>query len=274
MPNFQAVSHATHADKRWKRHQSYTFAAQDALSPLAAQELPRAALYLPIAFVAQREHFTPVAVLGLESGHNLWVAPDGRWLAGYTPAAYRVYPFALANLPDGQQVLAFNEDSGLMAEAPDDGEPFFDADAKPAQVVQDILAFLSQVQANEGLTQSICKMLAEYGLLQPWHISVQSDNGERQVQGLYRIDEPALNELSAESLKTLQQAGALSVAYSQLLSMQHLPVLGQLAHAQRMASEAKLQKAQIQPVVQSLPTAPNGELDLSFLNKNGTFSFS
>ena len=42
--------------------------------------------------------------------------------------------------------------------------------------------------------------------------------------------------------------------------MQHLPLLGQLAQAHRKAA-------------QPLPVAPNGELDLSFLSNNGTFSF-
>jgi hypothetical protein len=42
MPTLHAVSRSTHADKRWKRYDSYAFAAKDALAPLVAQELPRA----------------------------------------------------------------------------------------------------------------------------------------------------------------------------------------------------------------------------------------
>jgi len=41
MPTLHAVSRSTHADKRWKRYDSYAFAAKDALAPLVAQELPR-----------------------------------------------------------------------------------------------------------------------------------------------------------------------------------------------------------------------------------------
>ena len=82
------------------------------------------------------------------------------------------------------------------------------------------------------------------------------------MQGLYRIDEARLNALSAPALKEIQAAGALAMAYSQLLSMQHLPTLGQLAqlHAQAQSQ-------------QTLPTSANGELDLEFLNNNGTLSF-
>lgn len=266
MPSFHALSPSTHATQRWRRYDSYAFAAQDALAPLVAQELPRAMLHLPIAFVRQNEQFTPVAVLGIQPGQNLFVAPDGRWLGGYTPAAYRAHPFALAKLPDGQQVLAFDADSGLLTEGKEEteGEPFFDADGRPAQAVQDILAFLTQVHTNRALTQGICQALAEHQILQPWPITVQTEGGERQVEGLHRIDEAALNALSAPSLKALQQAGALPMAYCQLLSMQHLPLLGQLAQAHHKAA---------QPQAQPLPTAPHGELDLGFLGNNGTFSF-
>ena len=51
MPTFHAIAQSTHADKRWKRYASYAFAAKEALTPLVAQELPRAVLHLPIAFV-------------------------------------------------------------------------------------------------------------------------------------------------------------------------------------------------------------------------------
>ena len=124
-----------------------------------------------------------------------------------------------------------------------------------------MLAFLTQVQANRAHTDRICQVLAEHALLQPWPITVQGDGGERMVQGLHRIDEAALNALPADALKAVQQAGALPVAYCQLLSVQHLPRLGELALAQR--------KAAAPPRV---PTTPAGELDLSFLSQNGTLN--
>lgn len=259
MPVFRAVAPSTFAAKRWKRYTRYAFAVHDALAPLVAHELPRAALHLPTAFALQGEAFTPVAVLGIQPGQNLFVAPDGRWLGGYTPAAYRAHPFALASLPDGQQVLAFDEASGLLTEA--DGEPFFDADGTPAQGVKDVLAFLTQVQANRAHTDRICQVLVEHALLQPWPITVQGDGGERMMQGLHRIDEAALNALPTDALKAVQQAGALPVAYCQLLSVQHLPRLGELARGQHKAAAPS-----------AVPTTPAGELDLSFLGPHGTLN--
>lgn len=258
MPNYVAVSRTTHASKRWNRHTHFAFAARDAICPLVAQELPKAQLHLPIAFVSQESGFIPVAVLGLQTGKNLFVAPNGRWLGGYIPANYRSYPFALASNAAGQQILICDEDSGLINET--GSEPFFDPEGNAAPGIQKLLDFLTQVQQNRILTQRICNALAENQLIQPWPITLQTGTEKRQIEGLHRIDETALNALPAEAFEALRQSGALPIAYCQLLSMQHLPMLSKLAEAH-------------QPASQPLPTTPKGELDLEFLHKSDTISF-
>lgn len=258
MPKYQAITKTDFANLRWKRYENYHFAALDAVAPLVIQELPKACMTLPIAFIQQGEAFVPAAVQGLQPGQNLFVSPDGRWIGPYTPAAYRGYPFALANAENGQVVLCVDTDSGLVGE--DHTEPFFDEQGEPSQSVKAVLDFLQQVRSNRETTQRVCAALQAEDLIQPWPVTLKGEQGEKTVQGLYRIDEAKLNSLSAEALQRLQQAGALPVAYCQLLSMQHLPLLGQLAQAHRKAA-------------QPLPVAPNGELDLSFLSNNGTLSF-
>ena len=256
MPNYIPVSKETHASKRWKRTASFAFAAKDAVAPLVAQELPSALMHLPMGFIKQEELFIPVAILGLLPGQNFFVAPDGRWLGGYTPAAFRAYPFQLANTEDGQRVLVIDEASGLVSDT--EGEPFFDEEGNPAKALKDVLEFLSQVQSNRELTQRICAVLAEHQLIQPWPINVQGEGGERKVEGLFRIDEAAMNALPAEAFDTLRQAGALPIAYCQLLSMQHIQMLARLAQAQAQA-------------IAKRPTNGNGGAEL--LNSSDMISF-
>lgn len=263
MPNYQAVSKSTHANLCWKRYDNYHFAAMDAVAPLVAQELPKAAMVLPIAFIQQDGKFIPAAVQGLQLGQNLFVAPDGRWIGPYTPATYRGYPFALANAENDQLVLCVDADSGLVGE--DQAERFFDDSGEPSQSVKDVLNFLQQVRANRELTVRLCAALHAEDLIQPWPIKVKGKDDQGQtLQGLYRIDEAKLNALSREALYRIHQAGALPLAYCQLLSMQHLQMLGKLADAHAQA------KAQSQ---QALPTSADGELNLKFLNNSGTISF-
>ncbi|WP_442595323.1 SapC family protein [Parapusillimonas sp. JC17] len=259
MANLQAVSKERHAGKRWQRYSSYSFAAADAVAALVVQELPKACMSLPIGFISMEDRYVPVAVQGLAGGKNLFVAPDGRWLGGYVPASYRGYPFALANTEDGQQVLCVIEDSGLISEL--EGEVFFDEGGQPSKAVSDVLNFLSQVAANRQATQNICAVLQKHELIQPWLIKLQTEAGEQTVQGLFRVDEAALNALSAEALDEVRKAGALPMVYCQLLSMQHLQKLGQLAQQHAAAQASSLQTA-------------DGELDLEFLNDGGTIRFS
>jgi hypothetical protein len=263
MSTLQTISKTTHSGKRWKRSGSYQFSAGDAVAPLVAQELPRAMNHLPIGFVRHDDEFVPVAVLGLQPGQNLFVSPDGRWTGGYTPAAYRSYPFRLAESADGQHVLVIDADSGLVSDTGTDTthrETFFDDTGNPAKAVKDILEFLSAVQADRLATQGLCRVLAKHQLIQPWPITIQWGAGERKVEGLYRIDEAAMNALPAEAFEDLRKTGALLMVYCQLLSMQHLPSLGRLAEARNTTRQPG-------------PDAQGGELNLEFLNTSEKISF-
>ncbi len=283
MLKFDPITQESHGHLCWKPNTRYAFAAQDVLVPLVAQELHRAVLHLPIAFAQCPAHtpenapggtpepeapsatLMPVAVLGVPPGRNLLVAADGRWLGEYTPAAYRAYPFALSRLPSGQQTLAFDAGSGLLSTSPTEGAAFYDPDGKPSAALQHTMRFLAQVQNNQRLTARLCQLLLQHQLLQPWPIVVRTAQGERTLQGLHRVDEVALNALPAEPLHTLQQAGALTVAYCQLLSMQHLPQLGKRAAGQPPAAAPSA----------TLPAtaAPGDLMNVDFLSQSGTLQF-
>ena len=264
MPNFQAISRERHGQKRWIRLTNYRFAAAESVIPLVAAELPKAVMSIPVAFIEQRGAYVPAAVLGLQPENNVFVAPDWRWVGQYIPAAFRAYPFALLKTEDCQQVLCINEESGLLTNKPT-GEAFFAENNQPTQNILDIVNFLNQIEQNRTLTSAACAVLEKHGLIRPWAITLKTDSGEQQLAGLFQIDESALNALSAEALAEIRNAGALPIAYCQLLSMQHLPLLGQLIEAQAKASKQALSFQQL---------APNGELDLEFFNKGGTLDFS
>lgn len=258
MPQIQVISRERHAQQRWQRYTHYAFAAQEAVVPLAAAELSKAVMSLPLAFVERLGAFVPVAVLGLQAGSNLWVGPDGRWVGPYIPAALRSYPFCLARAEDGQQVLCMDEASGLLSAGPE-GERFFNEDGQPTQTMLDIWNFLIQTEQSRATAAAACAALARHQLIRPWPITIQNDAGEQRIEGLFQIDEAALKQLQGEALQELTGAGALAVAYCQLLSIQHLPVLGQLAQARAKAAAAA--------------PSPARDLNLEFLNRSGTISF-
>lgn len=258
MTSIAPVSNQLHGHRSWKRFSSYLFASADTIAPLVLREVPKACLSLPIGFVRSDGGFRLVAVQGLEPGTNLLVSTDGRWLGKYIPAAYRGYPFVLANTSDGRQVLAIREDSGLVMDA--GGEAFFDADGQPSKAVKEIMDFLEQVQASAHATAGLCALLAEHNLIQPWRVTVKSEEGDRNIEGLFCVDEKALNSLSADAMMALRDGGAMTLAYCQLLSMQNLQEIARLAAEKSSAGAASLKQSV--------------DLDLEFMNDSDTIRFS
>lgn len=283
MPNLQAITLESHQHKRFTAVADYKFTAQETVAALVVQELPRALLSLPIVFMPSSGNFVLRALQGFEPGKNLMIAADGRWLGSYVPSVYRGYPFVLAELAgnsSGKKILCFDEESGLLdtktdsegsnegkgrANAAAKSEAFFTENGELSPTVAQTLNFLDQVDKNRLITQNICTVLQKHELLEPWPISVQIESGTSNVQGLYRINEPALGKLGSEALAELRDTGALLAAYCQLLSMQQLPVLAQIAQAH--AKAAGMLKAQ-------KPKLPPGtELNLDFMSKGDAISF-
>ena len=278
MSNRQVVSRARHTSKRWLRPPNYGFAAADAVAPLVVLELPQAMLSLPIAFLPEDAGFSIVALVSLQPGKNLFVSSDGRWLGGYVPAAYRAYPFLLLASADGQELLCVDESSGLVVDAAvtQTGEPFFTVEtpasvggdkplAQVAPVLSEVLGMLSHVAKNRVTTKSLCAVLQKYELIQAWPITLAVGGQEQRVEGLYRIDEERLGQLSASDLLAVRDAGGLALAYCQLLSMQHVASLGLLANTHAEA-EKKAAAASAVPV-------KGKDLDLSFLEGSETLKF-
>ncbi|MBD3873697.1 SapC family protein [Pseudomonas kunmingensis] len=254
MSSHLPVSRQHHGNRYWQRYSSYAFAATDALALLALAELPKAAMALPITFIAQHDRFVPAALMGLQTGQNLLVSPTGQWLGRYVPAAYRSYPFQLLKAEDDQLVMCVDESSGLIS---DDavGERFFDDEGQPSEAISEVLSFLQQTHVSKQAAETPTAALQKFDLIRPWPLTIQSESGEQRVEGLFQVDEGALNALPAEALAELRNAGALVVAYCQLLSMQHLGELANLVTARSTAA----------------PTAPDN--GANFGSQSETFSF-
>lgn len=230
MPKYVPVNYATFASRGWRKVPSYAFAARQSVVPVVLEELPHVLPITPLAFVQQPEEsgesgYQLVAVMSPAPQLNLFVAPDGRWLGGYVPAAFRAYPFRLIEVKadDTSHVLCFDEESGLLTQAGAPGsEPFF-VDGSPTAVVEKIMQFLTAQQQGRALAQQAVALLAEHGVIEPWALNIKiSEADTLPVAGLFRINEAALKALDGAALKALQEGNALSLAYAQLYSQQRL----------------------------------------------------
>ena len=231
-PQFIGITRERYAGKKWQSSSGYRFAAASALAPIVGAELARAALALPLAFLQEAGRFVLVAVLSLTPGRNMLVGADGRWLGNYIPACFRSYPFRLVPMQEtGQLGLCIEADGGAV-EGGSAGEDFFDQDGNLSPALKKVFEFLSELERNRQATNVAVSALAEAGVIQPWPIRIEAENNKREIGGLYRINEAALNALSDDGFLKLRKSSALPIAYAQMLSAALIDVFEQLVRSE------------------------------------------
>lgn len=222
MAEWIALSRKAHAEQGYRPRQGYQHAAQQMVAPVVLAELHRVLPHYAVGFLPVGAGLMPMALLGVANDYNLYVGADGSWRVSYAPATLRGYPFALTGGQNGDKALAI--DAEHLSQA---GEPLFE-DGELGDTVAQTLKFLQQYDHNRQATRAACQSLKEAGVLTPWPLSVPIGQERRQINGLYRVDEAALNALTAEAYATLQGA-PMKLAYAQLYSISQVTQLAQLA---------------------------------------------
>src|SRR5690606_15378940 len=148
------------------------------------------------------------------------------------------------------------------------GEALFNDDATPTDAVQQVMQFLVQTTKGQEALSQAATALSQAGVLEPWPIKIKDGDKERDVTGLLRVNEQALNGLDDEAFLALRKVGGLQVAYAQLLSSANIGVLAQLEQAheairQRQDAATADHQRQFQP-----NGSDNGTIDWSRIFNN------
>ena len=216
---------ASHAALRIAPLRDYSIAARMHAVFVAATEIPEAALDFPIVFVHSGELdaagapvVSPVALLGLAQGENLYVE-GSRWQARYVPAFLRRYPFVSGRR--GPMIdMAWN---GL---SPIDGEPLYDEAGRPTPTLAAALDFLARFEAEALRTRAFTARLAALDRLQPLRADATLPDGQTlSVEGFRVVDEERLRALPDAAVLELHRSGMLVLAHMQRASLAHLPRL-------------------------------------------------
>lgn len=186
--------------------------------PVNLIEMPQVCHYYPIAF-APDETGTPVAILGLRDGENLFYTADGKWAEdAYIPAYIRRYPFIFSEMPGSEQLsLCIDNDESVVEE---NGEQkFFDADGKPSTLAQNALEFCKSYHAAAQHTIEFGKALAAAGLLVDRQAEIGIGDGKRiNFSGFRIIDEAKLAEMDEKTFLDWRKKGWLPFIYAHLFS--------------------------------------------------------
>lgn len=235
------VSQKRHGGKSLKKFTSYAFSADQHFVPLVAPEVTAAARALPLGFLKREDGYSLAALLSMVPGRNQCVAPDGQWLGGYIPSAFRAWPFRLGRFQDGSPdkvVLCVDEASGLVLDGEETGDtPFFAGEGVLAPDIQTVMDFLVRRESGARVLARAVTAIVELNLLEPWPITARDGEREFPVSGIDRVNEAALNALAPDDLARLRDAGGLALAYAQLLSMGNLAQLSQLTRQQKLLAE-------------------------------------
>ncbi|MGM0632792.1 MAG: SapC family protein [Pseudomonadota bacterium] len=227
MTQFRPIDTKSHRSHGWQPVRQFSFAAGDAAVPVALAELSDISAIHPLAFARTGDGgYRLVALTGLHKGKNVLIGPEGRWMAEYLPSVYRAYPFALrrarGNDDEERQALVFDHDSGLYRESPDPAsgeQPFFEEDGSPTERLKGMIGFLQQVLASRARADLAVAALNAAGLLTDWTWEIDNPDPDTPLlNGLKAVDSEALQALDGDQLVHLRDAGALEVAYAQLLS--------------------------------------------------------
>ncbi|HET9230970.1 MAG TPA: SapC family protein [Vitreimonas sp.] len=230
----------------------FSFLADTHLVPLTVDEFGLAAVCYPIIFDTQSK--TPLAVMGLRAGMNVFLGADGSLDPEvYLPAFARRYPFLpiltgqgdpkqQAQPQEGDKVLVcIDRAAKMLSSTPE--LPFFDGD-KPSRYTQDAIQFCREFDTLGRRTQEFVKLMDEHQLfeLTPLALPRAKPDGtpdEPAKIGEYlRISEQKLNALPKETYLELRDKGVSAVMHAHLLSLGLWPKI--LSRAARIQAATPL----------------------------------
>lgn len=228
--NMIPLDSSKHKNLRIKVDRNYAHVSQDNMTPLLASEFIAASSNFPIVFVKQQDtgKFKSVALLGLDAGENL-VFADNKIHSNYIPVNIRRYPFAAGGntADDSEMMLCIDENSSLLNE--NEGLNIFEENGEPSQSTQQVTALLSDMLAKDAATDIFISFLVENDLMQPAEVKLNlGKHGDKQLNGLYKVDEEALNELSDDEVLTIYKHKYFPAIYAHLASLGQFKRLLQL----------------------------------------------
>jgi hypothetical protein len=206
-----------------KTDKPFSFVAKQHFVPLHVGEFAPAAVNYPIIFAGEAR--SPLAVVGLIPGENLFVSDEGEYRPGaYIPAFVRRYPFVGAlDEPAQKMVVCIDRASSLWVEGGGD-VPLFE-NGQPTEFTKNCIDFCGQFDADRRQTDLFVKMLAELDLFETRQTTYTprtptGEVGEPQlVAEFFGISEQRLKALPTPKLVELRDNGALGQIYAHMVSL-------------------------------------------------------
>lgn len=174
--------------------------------------------HYPIVFQKSADgSFQPVALLGFQSGQNLFLDERG-WDARYLPLAIERQPFLIGLSTEGEPMMHIDLDHPRVGH--DQGEPLFRTHGGTTEFLDRMASTLQALHAGLQAVPGFVDTLLRHELLESFVLDVSLDDGaQHRLAGFYTINEERLARLEGEALASLHGEGHLEAIYMVLASL-------------------------------------------------------
>jgi len=220
MANLVAINKAKHSKLKIAEKRDISHIANQHIVSITASEFAKGALSYPVVLIKDpgTERYRSVAMLGLESGENLFFSPD--WSALYTPQNVGLLPFALGMDPEKENTLTACIDLDNPTVGEDKEIALFNDDGEESDLFKNIQESLGRLYEAEVMTERFIKEIKEADLLQELELNLALESGEKKkVVGIFSIDEKKLQELSDDKVLDFHKRGMFIPLHAMLGSV-------------------------------------------------------
>jgi hypothetical protein len=201
----------------------FAFAATTNLVPLTVTEYQPASLNYPIIYVG--DDYTPVAVMGLRDGENLFIGEaQGNDIQAYIPAYLRRYPFVFANDQTADRMILCIDRGAELVDENGGDVPLFEG-SEPTEFTKGAMDFCREFETERKRTDDFVKLLRDNDLFEVKQAtftprSPDGEAGEPQLLAeYYAVSEEKVSKLPKEKVLELYENGALQQIFAGVTSL-------------------------------------------------------
>lgn len=189
--------------------------------PVYVSEFLKLVVHYPILFSKNFEtgQFVCIALLGFEEGQNLFWQ-NAKWHSIYTPLSITRHPFFVSenDASNADYIVCIDMDNHAVNET--HGERLFENNGKATHFLELAQSSLIELVKGEKQTAELIEVLLTLELMLPLSLEITFNNGDnKNIKGLYSVDEDKLANLSSDGFETLRNSGFIQAVYTQVASL-------------------------------------------------------
>jgi len=200
----------------------FDFMADQHFLPLTAPEFGQAAASMPIIFAGEEK--TPLAVMGIRQGENLFVE-EGQFTPDYyMPSFARRYPFVLAGDEANDRFVVCVDEAAECVTTKSPTQPFFDGD-DTSSFTKEAFQFLQNFERDRQATATMIEEFKAADIFENKEMNFQGSNPDgtqapmQKIADYFAVSEEKLKALPDATIVDWTKRGYMSVASAHLVSL-------------------------------------------------------